>query len=143
MYVHTYIRIYIHTYIHTYIHAYIRIYIHTYINILIHKFIHTYIHTYMHTYIHTCIHIGASYGIFQDDASDRVHTALGGRHFFCQQLVADDPPAPWINVPMRNTFAFRSVPRIARCIGGFILRCPCAIHVLCALSRVCHVTRVT
>ena len=56
---------------------------------------------------------GESYGIFQDDASDRVHMALGGRHFFCQQLVADDPPAPWINVPMRNTFAFRSVPRIA------------------------------
>lgn len=56
--------------------------------------------------------VGAPYGIYLDDRSARVDAALAGRHFFCDQLVGDNPPAPWIEVPMRKTFAFRSVPRI-------------------------------
>jgi hypothetical protein len=55
---------------------------------------------------------GAPYGIYLDDKSARVDAALAGRHFLCDQLVGDNPPAPWIQVPMRKTFAFRSVPRV-------------------------------
>jgi hypothetical protein len=55
---------------------------------------------------------GASYSIFLDDQSARVDAALSARHYFCEQLVGDNPPAAWIQVPFRKTFAFRSVPRI-------------------------------
>jgi hypothetical protein len=55
---------------------------------------------------------GASYSIFLDDQSARVDAALSARHYFCEQLVGDNPPAAWIKVPFRKTFAFRSVPRI-------------------------------
>jgi hypothetical protein len=52
---------------------------------------------------------GAAYGVYLDDQSARVDAALAARHFFCDQLVGDDPPGPWISLPMRKTFAFRSV----------------------------------
>ena len=55
---------------------------------------------------------GTSYSIFLDDQSARVDVALSVRHYFCEQLVGDNPPAAWIQMPFRKTFAFRTVPRI-------------------------------
>jgi len=54
----------------------------------------------------------SSYQIAYRDFSGPEEAHRQARPFFCEQAVGDNPPAPFISLPFRRSFGFRSVPVI-------------------------------